>query len=491
MRRLLAPTLVVLAAAAGLAVVGLIPRLPATSAYAATLESQFPEVVSSIVVQNQDPSTPANVSIDFYDLNGNLVYTLPTVQVVTQRSWYIPSHIPALPSGFAGSAVVNSDRPVSATFNTQTPSEKGKNPADPYRAASSRGVATPATEAFLPQLLKNYSADGVWGSSFFVQNAGTTDATVTVKYFRRSDGAQVTSETATVKPNTTLPFHLSQKSGLGSSFFGSAYVQSDKAVAVVANFFNDGTSEGKSQFQGYNAFASGAKKLYVPRLAKMYPGPRGGHYNSGISIQNVSTSPATVNVTYFFPGAQRSETLYIQPYQAAAYYLASTSWGLYGLLPNGAFGSAVITSDQNVVAVVNEDNRTVGHGDTYAAFIDGQQTATVFYPQFVSRYYGYASGMQVQNAGTEGTNVTVNFAASNSAVNVNYEFWLGPNEARSIFGPDRVAANDFTGSATVTASQPLFGIANMAHRSDKDPRYPMGSAGSYGDSFSMYNGINQ
>ena len=155
-------------------------------------------------------------------------------------------------------------------------------------------------------------------------------------------------------------------------------------------------------------------------------------------------------------------------------------------------GSAVIesTGGVSIVATINEDNRVdpAGRGVTYNAFLDGEQTIAVSFPQVTAEYYGYSSGIQIQNVGTASADLTVTysgqapFAYTGLAPGASWS-QFAPNAPGMTAGPGN---DDYNGSVTVTSTQAIVGIANLSFRQDVDGRYGM----NYGDSFAAYNGIN-
>ena len=468
---------VLLTLALGLALVGDMPMGSVPKAYAAPAAQLAGTLVSGVTVQNLNKTTPANIVIKFYDQSGTQVPPLSGVSAVLpaggQRTWYLPTHVPELPSPFLGSAIVESDRLVMASVNTQLPS--GTNP---MRLGTALGVSSPSTRAYLPQILKDYYG---WNSHFAVQNAGASAASVRVKYIDLGGSEVVAArQTRTIQPNASFLYKPSDNGSLPSGFGGSVVVESDQPIATQADFFNAGTDVSTMQFHSYNGFSSGGTKVYLPRLVRGYY-----DYNSGLRVQNVSDRVADVTITYYFGSTVVSKNLTLNPGQAGGPYLGSNNSDTSGL-PAGVSGSAVITSNVPVVATINEDNRVLGRGVTFNGVPDGQQTANLFFPQVTARYYGYSSGIQVQNVGSSVAQCTATFTmAGRDPITVNFS--IQPNKAWSKFIPDVDGIGwDFNGAVTVTSNRSIVGIANMSFRSDRDSRYsPI-----EGDTFATYNGTN-
>jgi len=441
--------------------------------------------VSGFTVQNQDPTNAANVTIKFYWAEGTpgagtVAHTITDViQANKSKTWFTPS-IVGLPDGFIGSVVVESDKPVAAIINTQVPSGSGATPSSPNRVGTASGVLEPQNTMYATQAMKGYYG---WNSYIAVQNATADTASVTVYYYD-AGGAQVATNTQSLHPYSTYVFRQEAEGGLPASFSGSAKIVGNKALAVICNFYNTGTSDATAQFHSYNGFGAGASKLYAPRIVKDYYG-----YQSGLKVQNVGAGPTTVTVQYRFGANTYTQVSpSIGPGQAWGPYMGSPAQ-VPELAGVAGSGSAVITSSgQPIVATVNEDNRSMGRGVTYNTFLDGQATTTVLFPQVTSKYYGYCSGIQIQNVSDQDGTLTVVYSMAGRADVVVSGIPIPAGQSWSQFLPSVAGiAPDFNGSAVVTCNRNIVGIANMSHRNDVDTRYPV----NYGDSFTTYNGINK
>lgn len=453
--------------------------------------------VSGIMIQNQSTTSDANVTVTFYWAEGTpnagqVAHSFTDVIAAGQaKSYYIPTDAKTagLPQDFVGSAVVSSDQPVAANLNTQVPSGTGTNdPNNPNRVGTASGVLEPATKIYFTQVMKTYWG---WNSYLAVQNTGAEMANVTIRYYNDANGTEVAaaSQAVTIHPYSTYIFRQADNTNLPASWSGSAVVISDNSqpLAGVANFFNDGASKENAAFNSYNAFSSGATKLFVPRYVVNYY-----DYQGGLKIQNVGTSATNVTITYYMGGSTYTDNITgLAPNQAASFY-APNGTAVSGISGTGA--AVIESSGQPIVATVNEDNRVgaaipnhEGRGITYNAITDGDQTNAVLFPQITAKYYGYCGGPQVQNVGTAATTITAVFSMS-GRTDIVVTQTVQPLASFSWFAPDVPGmAMDFNGSCVVSADQPLAGIANMSHRGDLDTRYGI----NYGDSYSTYNGINK
>lgn len=443
--------------------------------------------VSGFTVQNQDAVNAANVTIRFYWAEGTpgagtVAHTITDViDAGKSKTWFTPS-VPGLPDGFIGSVVVESDRPVAAIVNTQTPSGTGSSPSNPNRVGTASGVleAQTGTNMYVTQIMKNFYG---WGSYIAVQNTTGDLASVTVRYYDIA-GVQIATNTQSLHAYSTYVFRQESEAGLPSGFAGSAKVEANKAVAVICNFYNAGTMDTTAQFHSYNGLAGGATKIYAPRIVKDYYG-----YQSGLKVQNVGTLATVVTVQYTFGGSTYTQTSpSIGPGQAWGPYMGTASQ-VPELAGVAGSGSAIFTSSgQPIVATVNEDNRTMGRGVTYNGFLDGSATSTVLFPQITSKYYGYCSGVQIMNVTTAPHSCTVTYSMAGRADVTVGTGTIAAGQSWSQFAPNVPGMTmDFNGAAVVSCDGNFVGIANMSHRNDIDVRWPT----NFGDNFTTYNGINK
>jgi len=470
--------------------------------------------VSGITIQNQDTDHDAEITVEFYWAEdgqahaGTLAHTFTdTVKKGGSKTYYVPSDpkTQGLPSGFVGSAVVTSkDYPVAAIVNTQVPtSGAGNAPDNPNRVGTASGVLSPANTQYCPQVMKQQyggKTGEYWNSYIAVQNTSGSDATVSIKYYRGTDGQEVTAAAQsglTIRTYSTRIFRQAENAGLPDGFSGSAVVSGNQPLAAVTNFYNSAVTHAAAQFHSYNGFGAGATKLYAPRVLRNYY-----DYQSGITVQNIGTAATDVTITYTFDGyAPFSQTWSAIPAGASKGNYLPTDPAVTAVVgANSVKGSAVIeSSGQPIVAIVNEDNRVglalanqEGRGVTYGAVPAGSATTAVLFPQVTARIDAWSGGVQVQNVSAEDAEVVITFStpqpgfsdvtlpARTIAAGSSFE-WFAPS----------YVAKGFNGSATVvcTNGKLIVGTANNSKRPDVQAAdaWPP----NYGDSYLTYNGINK
>ncbi|HFD87353.1 MAG TPA: hypothetical protein ENJ35_06730 [Gammaproteobacteria bacterium] len=447
--------------------------------------------VSGVTVANLSNET-ATVVITFYNQDGTvaLEFNGGTIPPNGAKTWYLPSHVTGLPDGFIGSAVVSSDQEIAAIVNTQLPS--GSNPT---RVGTSTGVGNPSEVMYATQVMKDYYG---WNSYCAVQNTGSSSAVVTATYYD-STGSVVDVDEVTIPAYASYLFDQSTDSELSSGFNGSAKFESDAAhpLAVVCNFYNQGTSASTSQIHSYNGMGAGGHTLYVPRVVKDYY-----NYQSGLKVQNIGTEPLSVTVTYNFNGHLYTQTSPdFDPGQAWGPYLGDERQLPASMAGVSGSGSAIITvnnpnPNKAIIATVNEDNRVnpAGRGVTYLAALPSEASNTLVFPQITSEYYGYSSGIQIMKVSSGTVTCTVSYAAMGHISSFEENIVLTDAQPSwSQFAPDASgmlpghANDDYNGAVTVSCTGDVIGISNLSFRYDVDNRW----GNVLGDSFTTARGINK
>jgi hypothetical protein len=437
--------------------------------------------VSGISCVNLE-STAGSFTITFYGSDGSSAATISDSISANGSKLYFSPSISGLPDGFFGSAVVSSTVKMACAVNTQTNTGT-------LRVGTSNGVSSEdiGTKLYVTQIMN--ALGGSWSSYVAVQNAGSAAADVIAKYFD-SSGTQVFSVTKSVPANSTHVFYqdgdedANGSADLPSGFIGSATFESTASLAGIVAMYNSSASASTAQFLSYNAFTSGAMKVYAPRVVKDLSGQG---FTSGVTCQNVGT--ASTDITMAFSIYNQATSSYVTatmsktgvgPAQAWAIYLGSTGNATLDGIARG-YGSIVITSSaSNIACTINEDNRTTyaGLGSTYSAVPDGKQSTKMFFPQIVALgASSYRGGFQIAN--TTATAATCTYTFSNGDV-VTGQALLGDGSL-SIYAENVLINNktSFNGSAVVECTQPIVGIYNLAALTIP------------GDSFATNNGMNQ
>lgn len=415
---------------------------------------------SGFQVQNLSTST-ANITVSYYNQDGSKAISdvSDTIAAMSSKTYY-PI---AAPDGFNGSVVVSSDQPVVAIANTLGNS--------PQYAASTEGFSAGATSVKLPLIMRGNAGYYTW---FNVQNTGAADASVTVQYVPGSDGTAYTSPAVTVKPGAAYTFNQRDMIQLGSKFVGSAVVTSSQPV--VATVMQVG--ETYKNMMGYNGFAAGSVKVSMPLIMSNNSG-----YYTGFQVQNVGGGTANITVQYgtnLVPGfTPAAEVATLAPNASATFLQNTGQWASPKYI-----GAATITSDQPVVAIVNQVKMTgVVQGTAYNGFDPALATNKVSAPLIMANNSGYYTGIQVMNVGDTSCNITVTYGPNTAgafAPAPEYGSLAPGNSFNSIQNGGAWGANRYVGSCSVTADPgaKIVMIVNQVW-----PAAP-------GDQFMTYDGFN-
>jgi len=195
---------------------------------------------------------------------------------------------------------------------------------------------------------------------------------------------------------------------------------------------------------------------------------------AGIQVANLDTQPATVTIEFYNTSGGLVYT-YVDPTTIAAgdartYYVPS-------ILPDSAAtsfrGSAVVSSERNIAAIVNENAGSGAGYDMPPGILRGSytgiraaETASALYmPVALKAYYGFNSQLVVQNAGAT-ANITFEFFdASGVSVATYVASNVGAN-ASAIVELDTLTPttgsipSGFGGSVKVTSGSNLAGMVN-------------------------------
>jgi len=432
-------------------------------------------------LQNVGTGT-ATINVTAYDKNGSSTYQANSSLAAGASVNFNPSAFTGMPAGFIGSAVASSDQPIKAVVNVTNQQAGTFGVAGGRAAAGYQGTESTATTLYFPMAKHNRFGKT---TAFYIQNAGSADTTVRA-VFKMDNGGVYTFTTAAVNPNKMVLILPSDASVPSTPSDGTRVNIGSVAVTSLASQplagtvleFTAGESPAKT-LKGTRGFSSADfdVKAYAPIVKRA----RFGRF-TGIQVQNVSSNPITVTISYvgtaatcvgqtaqdvltnILPGASRT-----QNHQA----------GSTNLQDNCTAAATISSVGGNFVAIVNEDNLTGSAlaGITFSAFPAKNGTAKVSAPLFKDRRFGLTSGMQVQNVGTvAATNVVATFACKGAdGTNTPFTAITKPLTIAAgggkLFYKPTTMTSDFTTAnpfsldgancgVTITSDQPIVTIVN-------------------------------
>jgi len=254
-----------------------------------------------------------------------------------------------------------------------------------------------------------------WYTSYMIQNLDTSgQANVVVAYYDPNGNHIAGADKSLTIPagGQVTVVQYTDDSSLSGRY--SAVVSSDRPVAVIVNQQTapPGLTYMASTppFASYTGFESGSDQIILPEVMYNWYG-----YYTEFFVQNVGNGPANVQVTYY-PGlggaSGVTQTATIAQY--ASYHFSQKNLTALGA-PSGAYagrfiGSAVITSTQPIVAVVNEHNEGAKKLFTYNSFSTGATDLVA--PSILRAHYGWYTSLSIANPSLSQTaTVTITYYA--------------------------------------------------------------------------------
>jgi hypothetical protein len=357
---------------------------------------------SAFYVQNVNGSNPASITIKFYDSQGTLNCTLnDTVSALASKGYWVPSVpcSPALPPGWVGGVVITSTQNIVAVGRPHIGAE----------VTTYNGFPSGSLSMYVPMLFSG-SFDGSYNSALYVQNVAGAPATVTIKFYSATNGGLSCTLTDTINPLASKGYWVPSvpcSPALPSGWYGGVVITSTQNIVAV------GRPHIGAEVTTYNGFPSGSLSMYVPML---FSQSFDGTYNSALYVQNVNaSSAATVSIKFYNSltghlDCTMNDT--ISPLASKGYWVPSAVCSpavppTSPTLPPGWYGSVVVTSNQNIVAVgrphigvqiASYDGFTAGASSSYVPML------------FKNMWGSYNSAFYLQNVETGGdANVTMHF----------------------------------------------------------------------------------
>ncbi len=212
-----------------------------------------------------------------------------------------------------------------------------------------------AMKLYVPLAKRNFfGAD----TGIMVQNVGATTGTVYVEYTTTGGTAYKSKDWGySLGAGASKSFCLPSETGLPSTFLGSAIVTGTQNMVAIVNEETSSTRTVNAAF----ADLSASTLVSVPLVKKAFFGN-----NTGIIIQNVGATTATVDVAYkrksdgqIFYSKDNPKTL--GPSASYSFYLPNETG-----VSNGFLGSATITGTQDIEGIVNENSASMDYYSTNA-----------------------------------------------------------------------------------------------------------------------------
>lgn len=212
--------------------------------------------------------------------------------------------------------------------------------------------------------------------------------------------------------------------------------------------------------------------------------PPGGGWWSGEQVQNVSEEEATVVVTAYDSATTATYAADAVLAAGASTTFLPASFDDPTAMPDGFQGSAIVTADQPIKAIVNVTNRQAGSYGIAGGLAAGQYqgvdagATTISFPLAKNNHYSKYTTFYIQNAGSAAATATATFVMGGTS----YPFTtppIGPGQMVVVTPGDASAPsgnNIGLGSLTVTSAQPLAGVV-LEHGTEDPARIVQATRG--------------
>jgi hypothetical protein len=371
----------------------------------------------------------------------------------------------SVPAEFGGSAVVESTQPLRGIVHINNGA-----------VGQASGIYNGTTmEEVSPTLLFPLVKHNHAGrtTTFHIQNASAAPTNLTATF--RVAGATYSKAYNNVPPNAMVVVSPSDAGvPAGNGQVGSLTVVGGGPLAGTSLEHQHSAAVAQN-LQASKAFTAADydDKVYCPLFRNAHTG---ANLTTGAQVQNVANSAQTVTFTYRSRdgGNAITNSQTVQPGASATFYAPFVG------IPAGSVGSATITGQDNIVAVVNDEGNDGGlrRTTTYACFPAHKATNRVVMPLYKEYWFGNTTGIQIQNVAENGApaDIVITYIATNTGAQLKltpgFQVAAGgsttffavsnrvfPPTMTVISGNPAQMASTF-GSVVIESNTPIVAIAN-------------------------------
>ncbi len=410
--------------------------------FAPNITKYYSGWTTPLVVQNVSGGS-GMVFNTFVDDNSEVINGYGSNYGNGQSVSFNPQHTNQVASGFQGSAFVASNVNAAGIINEHSESS----------SMAYEIVNAGAEEVYLPNITKEYFG---WTTPFVIQSLEMTKTASIKVYFYNpgSSTARYIKGPINIKPASSYGLNPSRisNSQIPTGWKGSVVVKSTNGTKVMA-IVNE---HADNQSMSYNGFTSGSTEVYLPNITRYYSG-----WTTPFIIQNISTSNASLKATFYRRG-KSSKVLELNKSSLAP----NSSWSInprdYPSLDTFQ-GSVVVSSNKNVVAIVNEHSSI--ESMAYSGISLGK--TKLYLPNITKKYFGWTTPFIIQNMSGGTATVTIKYykssgslqkTTSNKKISSGGSLFINPSGDSGI-------PSSFKGSVVITSNQPVGSIVNE-HKTD-------------------------
>jgi hypothetical protein len=339
----------------------------------------------------------------------------------------------------------------------------------------------------LPALAVN-AQGGTWSTGVNVQNLGTGEAHIRIKFYNPAGTLVYTHPPETeaaiaIAVGGVATIYVPSITGLDNGRY-SAVVESDQPIAAVANNTDTIDQMGDS----YLGSDPGATQVVAPLWYRNYRG-----YSTKFYAQNASATTQNITIALSKAGESlpaASKVYSVLPYAAQEIDLAADA--SFAAL-EGFYGSAAVVGASGDVALVVTTNRMQGTAATnfnteYRGIRTSLAAKSLTAPLVYQTYNSWATGIMVVNTEAVAATVVVTYTASalyaaNPTLVMVGSVALGPYASTSVYLPNSTMNGGvdlpvgFFGAAEMSSNTAILAIVNNTKNS---------GAGSVGSAYEAF-----
>lgn len=341
---------------------------------------------SDFYIQNVSTTSTATYSIKFYDINGTLSCTLnDTLAKLASKNYSVTGQT-CLTTGWVGGVVIESDINLVAVGRPLVGTQQ----------MTYNNFFSGSTSVYVPMLFKK--AWGTYNAALYIQNVDPTNtATFSLKFYDKLGNLTCTMAGQQRSPLAAKGYWLPTETCVPDGWAGGVLIESDFPLVALARI------HAGNEITSYSGIVQASNTTYVPMLFK---DAFGGGYKGALYIQNVDpVTTAHITIDYYSSSGSLTCTMTntLAPMASWGYWMSTE-----GCMPTGWAGSAVVTSDTNIVAISRPHIGT--EVTAYPGLSSGGTTA---YLPMLYKNGGtgsnYSSAMYIQNLAVSAADITIKF----------------------------------------------------------------------------------
>jgi len=315
----------------------------------------------------------------------------------------------------------------------------------------------------VPSAFAQSAVTATWDSSITYYTPDPTGGTMQVDYYDAA-GVQYSATPIALAGHKAGSLYIGSVGALPASFAGSAVLSADVPIVATYVQFAAGTEAANYGRALYSAFdaSKAATPFYVPTV--LY---NAFNTTSRIGVQNVESF--AISATLRFKESGQADIVHTVNIPALSSYIFTPS-DVPGMR-NPFNGSLTITATQQGNAAVagrvvaaSQEGLVAGRA-AYAFEGVAGGSNQVYMATMLCNYRAeqQTSYYAIQNAGAASTDVTVTFYGTNGAVvGTTTRTGLGQGQKWSVNPCTAGVGNNVSGSAVISAAQPLIAIGKVA-----------------------------